>query len=103
MPKPMLERDDILAFLRAQKALLFAEYRLSKIGLFGSFARGEGQPGSDIDILIEFQPGTEDLAGKKARLRAWMAKALGRDVDLCREKYIKPYIKSRILEQVMYV
>ena len=98
-----LQKDDILAFLSEQKAELFAEYRLVKIGLFGSFARNEGTADSDIDLIVEFQPHTENLFERKAGLKALISERFGREVDLCREKYIKPYFRDQILQSTIYV
>jgi predicted nucleotidyltransferase len=99
----MTEKDQILSFLRAIKAQLIADYQIAKIGLFGSFARSEETADSDIDILVEFQPNTENLAEKKSKLKALIAAQFNRKVDLCREKYIKPYFKSQILQSTIYV
>ena len=99
----MTERDRILSFLSAIKAHLVADYQIVKIGLFGSFARNEATADSDIDILVEFQPNTENLAEKKLRLKQLLTAQFDRKVDLCREKYIKPYFKPQILQSTIYV
>jgi len=99
----MTSKQQILAFLEEQKELFFAEYQLVRIGLFGSFARSEESTSSDIDLVIEFMPNTEDLAGKKRKLKAILQKKFNRNVDLCREKYIKPYYRDQILNSVIYV
>ncbi|HRD79595.1 MAG TPA: nucleotidyltransferase domain-containing protein [Saprospiraceae bacterium] len=93
----MTERDKILSFLEQRKSELFSEYQLIRIGLFGSFARNEATEDSDIDLLVEFEPDTENLSEKKSRIKSL------REVDICREKYIKPYFKSQILESAIYV
>ncbi len=99
----MIKRDEILSFLRGRKEELFSDYQLVRIGLFGSFARDEGTEDSDIDLLVEFQPNTENLSEKKSKIKMLVAKKFDREVDLCREKYIKPYFKSQILQSVIYV
>lgn len=58
---------------------------------------------SDIDILIEFEPGTDELFEKKAKFRELLKKSFHREIDLCREKYIKPYFKKQILKTAIYV
>ena len=65
----MLKQNDILAFLSTQLPELQAEYNISKIGLFGSFARNEQDENSDIDIVLEFHPGTENIYEKKTSLK----------------------------------
>jgi len=99
----MIKREDILSFLRESKDDLFSEFQLVKIGLFGSFARNEGGEDSDIDIIVEFQPNTQNLHEKKSKIKELLRRKFNRDVDLCREKYIKPYYKTQILESLFYV
>jgi len=98
-----VSKDDILEYLKENKRFLFSEYHLTKIGLFGSFARGEETDNSDIDLLVEFEPGTEDLMEKKNRIRNMFKKRFNVEVDICREKYIKTYFKSQILKSAIYV
>ncbi|MCB0684515.1 MAG: nucleotidyltransferase domain-containing protein, partial [Saprospiraceae bacterium] len=52
----MLEKQELLAFIRQQKPELTDRLHLTKIGIFGSFARGEQTPESDIDLIVEFKP-----------------------------------------------
>jgi predicted nucleotidyltransferase len=67
--------DEVLrAFCRANS--------VRRLGLFGSALRGELRPDSDIDLLVEFEPGhTPGLLGM-ARLELELMELLGRDVDL---------------------
>lgn len=99
----MTKKEDILCFLKEKKAELRTSYRVSKIGLFGSFAQDEGSESSDIDLLIEFEPDTEKLSEKKAAIKKLVGEKFGKKVDLCREKYIKPYFKAQILQSTIYV
>ena len=99
----MIKRDEILSFLREKKNELFSDYQLIKIGLFGSFARDEGTEDSDIDLIVEFEPNTENLLEKKSEIKSLVAERFNREVDLCREKYIKPYFKYQILQSAIYV
>ncbi len=99
----MVLKDEILEFLRESRDELFSEYQIAKLGLFGSFARNEGTEESDIDLIIEFQPNTDNISEKKSKIKDLVGKKFNREVDLCREKYIKPYFKSQILKSVIYV
>ena len=82
------KRQDIIIFKRTKGELL-DEYQLVKIGLFASFARDEATAESDIDLLVEFESNTENLSEKKLKIKSLIEKQFHRDVDLCREKYIK--------------
>ncbi|MBK7232376.1 MAG: nucleotidyltransferase domain-containing protein [Saprospiraceae bacterium] len=99
----MVKREDIITFLKEKKDILFFDYQLVKLGLYGSFARNEGTENSDIDIIVEFKPNTEDLLDKKAKIKNLIGSKFNRKVDICREKYIKPYFRAQILESSIYV
>jgi predicted nucleotidyltransferase len=99
----MLEQNDIIVFLAKKFPDLQTEYNISKIGLFGSFARNEQDENSDIDILLEFHPGTKNIYEKKTSLKKLLKSYFHRDVDLCRAKYIKPFIKDYLEKEVIYV
>lgn len=75
---------------------------VSRIGVFGSMARGEANQQSDIDLLVEFSRRKSLLA--MVALERQIATALGRKVDLLTEAAISPYLRQRILGdlQVIY-
>jgi hypothetical protein len=99
----MLNTDEILAFLRKHRQILKSDFRIAKVGLIGSFARGEQTEDSDIDLLVEFEPDTDDLFGKKLKLKDLLKTSFAREVDICREKYMKPYIKRYLSKEAIYV
>ncbi len=99
----MLNTNDVLEFLRNHRQTLKSDFRIVKLGLIGSFARGEQTEESDIDLLVEFEPGTDDLFGKKLKLKDLLKASFDREVDICREKYMKPYIKRYLSKEVIYV
>jgi len=99
----MLNRNEILNFLSDHLSDLKVEYNISKIGLFGSFARNEQDENSDVDILLEFEPDTKNIYEKKTKLKQFLKSSFQRDIDLCREKYVKPYLKDYLYKEVIYV
>lgn len=99
----MLEQKDLIQFLSTHKQQWFAEFRLTKLGLLGSFARNETTEQSDIDIIVDFLPNTPHLTDKKAAIKEIISQTFHRKVDICREKYLKPYYKDHILKTVIYV
>lgn len=99
----MIDKADILDFLKRHKAQLLAQYGLSKIGLFGSFARDEQTAESDIDLIVEFHGGTENIFQLKQSLKKLIGQHFHKEVDICREKYIRPYYKKRILNDAIYI
>jgi len=98
----MKSRDQILAFLKQNKKLFRDKYHIIRIGLFGSYARGDQNVNSDIDLLVEFEDNTQDLYDLKLQLKDYFKKKLGIEIDICREKYIKPRIKKSILKETVY-
>ncbi|MCF6246256.1 MAG: nucleotidyltransferase domain-containing protein [Desulfobacula sp.] len=97
-----MDRSTILNFIKTNSSYLHSKYNISKIGLIGSFARNEQNDGSDIDFLIEFKSGTQDIFNLKLNLKEYLKTNLNRDIDICREKYLKPYAKDYILNEVIY-
>lgn len=98
----MKSRDQILAFLKQNKSLLRERYHIIRIGLFGSYARGDQNINSDIDLLVEFEENTQDLYDLKLQIKEFFQDRLGIEIDICREKYIKPRIKKSILKETVY-
>lgn len=89
-------------FLAQNKNLFRDKYHIIRIGLFGSYARDEQNIDSDIDLLVEFEDNTQDLYDLKLQLKDFFLKSLGIEIDICREKYIKPRIKKQILKETVY-
>lgn len=75
---------------------------VSRLGVFGSVARGEARPGSDLDVLVEFTPGRKsfDSFCETAEI---LEKAVGRRVDLVTTESLSPYLAPHILQEVEYV
>jgi uncharacterized protein len=96
-----MKREDILAFLKLQKPTFKTEMGVNKLGLFGSLARNE-KP-NDIDIIVEFEPGTQDLFEKKFKLKQIIEAKFNFPTDICREKYIKPNVKELIMRDAIFV
>ncbi|MFM7570522.1 MAG: nucleotidyltransferase family protein [Betaproteobacteria bacterium] len=74
----------LLKQIRAQKAaidLLGDKFGARRLRVFGSVARGDEGPDSDIDFLVEFDPGY-DLFAQRLPLTRQLAELLGRPVDL---------------------
>jgi uncharacterized protein len=98
----MKTRDQVLTFLTQNKKLFREDFHIIRIGLFGSYARGEQNDGSDIDLLVEFEEGTENLYDLKLQLKEFIRFKLGMEVDICREKFIKSRMRSSILRETVY-
>jgi predicted nucleotidyltransferase len=95
----MVARNDILGKLRRLKGELALRYNVKSIGLFGSVARGEQSPGSDIDVLVEVEPAIGLL--KFLELEEFLSEHLGGKVDLVSRKALKPQIGRVILSELV--
>ena len=98
----MQTESSVLSFLKENKDIFKREFHVSKLGLFGSYARGEATEESDIDLLVEFEDDI-NIFETKFLIRDFIKSQLGKDVDICSEKYLKPYVKDEILSEVIYV
>lgn len=85
--------------LRELKPVLRSEYKVSRIGIFGSFARGSQREGSDIDVLVKF---SEPIGLRLFDLIDLLERELGRKVDLVSYDAISPYIRPYIEREVIY-
>ncbi len=80
--------------------LLKEKFFIKKIGVFGSYSRGEETPESDVDILVElFEP----LGWEFFDLKEYLEEILAKNVDLVTENAIRPKLKDKILNDVIYV
>lgn len=73
----------------------------TKIAIFGSYARGEEEPQSDIDVMVEFAERKTLL--ELVRIERELSHALGINVDLLTEKPISPYILEDIKSQMKVI
>ncbi|MCK4763222.1 MAG: nucleotidyltransferase family protein [Candidatus Aminicenantes bacterium] len=96
-----VELEKLIALLRKEKSFLKKEYKVKKIGIFGSYIRGEQGKGSDLDILIEKDEAIGLL--KLSNLKNYLSRLVGINVDLVNKKSLKPRIGENILREVVYV
>jgi predicted nucleotidyltransferase len=94
------EKSDILRILSMHKPLLTQKYQLNKLGLFGSYARGEAVEGSDIDILVDFK---KPVGMEIVDLALELEKLLNHKVDIITLNAIKNRLFSHIEQEVIYV
>ncbi len=98
----MKSTEHILFFLARNASLFRERFHIIKIGIFGSYASGEQTVDSDLDLLVEFEENTQNLYELKMQLREFFRVELGIEIDICREKYIKPRVREMILQEVVY-
>jgi len=75
---------------------------ISKLGLFGSFAKNEANDTSDVDVLVEFHTGLKTYDNLFA-LHELLQNITGRKVDIVTPKSLSPFIGPHIMKSVEYV
>ncbi|AAM03554.1 TPA: nucleotidyltransferase [Methanosarcina acetivorans] len=98
---PSRDTIQFMAILRQNLPEISRKYKVSYLGIFGSYVRGEQGPESDLDILVEFEeaPGFFEYI----QLEDYLSEILGVKVDLVMKSALKPAIGKHILEEVVAV
>jgi hypothetical protein len=93
------EGDRSIRLLRAVAPEIEKKFGVRKIGIFGSAARGEAGPASDIDVLVELEDLTFD---RYMDLKFFLEDLFGRPCDLVLEDSLKEGIRAKALGEVLY-
>ena len=100
----MLTREDIFARLRASHPHLAEQFGVQRIGVFGSFASGTAQAGSDVDLIVELQ---KPIGFKFIELVEYLEALLGRKVDVLTPVGLQHIrvggVARSIADQIVYV
>lgn len=96
----MKEKKEIFQKLEEKRTKL-DKLGVEKLGLFGSFVRGDQDAESDIDLVVKFQEGKKTFRNYM-KLKKELEQLFGREIDLVTEESIKPSLKDRITEEVEY-
>jgi len=95
----MTNLNQILNVISKNKSSLKRKYRISKIGVFGSYSRNEATEESDVDILVEFE---EPIGLDFVLLAEELESLIGNKVDLVSSNAVKPKIKKYIEDELVY-
>ena len=94
-------KEYILNFLKQNRLTLEDKFGVTKIGLFGSYARNEATLNSDIDIAVEIE--SRNSFRSFFSLLHFLEDGLNSKIDLGIESSIKPIAKTTILKDIIYV
>ena len=98
--KAACSREEVAERLRGLAQPLRMRWGIRIVGFFGSCARGEMEPESDIDLLVDFdRPLGLELTDAIGEIEA----ALGRPIDIASRKWLRPRLRAAIAEELVYV
>jgi predicted nucleotidyltransferase len=90
---------DVLNILKSHEKEVKRKFGVRKIGIFGSYARGEEKETSDVDVLVEFEePTFRNFMG----LVFFLEDLFDREVDLVTIKGLSPYIRPHVEREVVW-
>jgi hypothetical protein len=96
-----MKRDEVLHILSRNEAALRRDYHVKSLALFGSVARDEAGPKSDVDLLVEFDRPTGYFG--LVRLQLFLEQLLGCQVDLGTPGSLRPTMRQRIEREAIRV
>lgn len=89
--------------LEHSKPLIQQKYHVTELGVFGSYVRGEQTQESDIDVLVDFEPGFRFGLLTFCELENYLSDLLELKVDLVMKNGLRPRIGENILREVIYL
>jgi len=98
----MTTKESILSTIKSNQREI-SGYGIKDIGLFGSYVRDEQSENSDIDILIDFEPGKENFDNYMAAYDFIENLFQNERVEVVTKNGLSPYIGPKILNEVQYV
>lgn len=96
-----LRADENLQQMTEQMLPYCKQHGISKLGIFGSFARGAARPDSDLDLLVSFEQPVSLLT--QIRMERELSELLGVKVDLVTEQGLSPYLRDLVYAELKVV
>jgi len=93
--------DEIKRKIEELKPLLKKRFKVRRIGVFGSYTRGEQKEESDLDVLVEFYEPVSLLG--LVRLENYLTDILGVKVDVVPKKDVRAELRKRISKETVYL
>ena len=95
-----MSRDEVISKLRAHEPELKAA-GIVRLAVFGSVARGDNSPESDVDLLADFDKTKHYTLLTMGRLENRLADLLGTRVDLSSPEWLKESVKNQVLREAV--
>ncbi|NMB60916.1 MAG: nucleotidyltransferase family protein [Chloroflexi bacterium] len=96
-----MKRDEVVKILKSNRQQLSERFGVTSVYLFGSIARDEGRPDSDIDLLIEFIKPIDLF--EFIELQQNLESLLGKKVDLGTRRSLKLQYEDKVFEEAILV
>ena len=96
-----MKREQALVMLRNNQDVMH-RFSVKSLYLFGSVARGESKEGSDVDILVEYEPDARVGLFQFVRLRRELSSILGCEVDLATPDSLHKELRDDILKEAVH-
>jgi len=93
---------EIVAYLKNNKRVFYDKFGVTRIGIFGSFVRDGHTPSSDIDMVVEIEESRKNIHSF-LQLKRFLEKEMERRIDLGFQHSLKPTVREKIKEHIIYV
>ena len=100
MSKPVQSKARVMTLIKQNQTTL-KSLGVKRLGLFGSFVHGKQRARSDVDFLVEFEPGAKSF-DNFMRLSFFLQDLMGRRVEVITPESLSPYIGPHIIKEVEY-
>lgn len=97
----MVNSTDALRLLSAHRDEVARRFGVRELAIFGSVARGEAHPDSDLDVLVDFE-GRADF-DRFMGLKLYLEELFGVRVDLVTQRALRPEIRLQVAQEAIHV
>jgi uncharacterized protein len=97
----MKTQAEVLQILANQKLSLLETYQITRLGIFGSYARNQQTESSDLDVLVDYEK--PPTLPRLIELRDELSQVVALKVDIVTPNGLKPRIRDRVLSEVIYL
>ena len=94
-----MDKKTVITILKEKKPYIQHKFHVKKIALFGSYAKNCANTNSDIDIVVEMESDFENFFD----LKYYLEELFHKKIDLVKKKNLRPFIKKKIENEIIYV
>ena len=98
-----MKSTEIIQLLRQHRDELRKRFGVKSLAVFGSVARGEAGPESDVDLVVEFDPQAHVGLFKMVELKEFLEKVLGCPVDVVTLDGLRPWMRELVRREAVHV